>query len=224
MASSHLRLEQAADRRLAREQKGTQSTMSAIDTKHGDAAAQQAIESVPSGRSGLHGFTWRKEKKAAPFVPKPLVRRTLRVKPVDAVTETLAPHKKPGPLPTRTTLAAAAPRHGIAVDAPGQAITPELVTRPRGAEAIVRQLRSKGITVALSADGRYVIPSALSGRMFVTERALLATTHDLIRAHLAGAPLVCQVGTHDKGTDPIAVTLLVGGAPCCATCLAGRAS
>jgi hypothetical protein len=224
MGSDHERLQARADARLAKEaHRQERSTMNTTQA-HGDAALGQAIEPTPKGRFGIRGFTMKAPPKREPFVPKPLVRRTVRVKPVDAVTEGLAPHRRTGPLPTRTPLAAAAAMHGIASDAPGQAITGERIVRPRGPEAIIRALRSKGITLALSADGRYVIPSADGGRMFRPERDLLDTTHDLIRAHLAGTTVVCQVGTHDKGTDATAVSVLVGGCPVCADHLAGGAS
>ncbi|HEX7400172.1 MAG TPA: hypothetical protein VF302_10410 [Candidatus Limnocylindrales bacterium] len=198
---------------------------SSTDTRpHGDNALAQAIEPKPSGRFGLHAFTIRQPPKREPFVPKPLVRRTPRLRPVDGVTEALAPHKRTAPLPTRTTLDAAAPMHGIAVDAPGKAIAPEAVTRPRGAEAIIGYLRGRGVELSLSTDGAHVLPRSLAGRMFSNDRALLDRAGPLLVAYLAGAPLRCMAGKHDNGVADTAVTIAVGGCPMCAYHAAGGAS
>ena len=228
MGSEDLKLERAADKRLAREQhRQDRRTIvnASTDTRpHGDAALGAAIEPKPTGRFGLHAFTICQPPKREPFTPAPLVKRTPRVRPVDAVTEGLALRKRAAPLPTRTPLAAGAMFSGSAVDAPGKALEVQPILRPRGAEAIIAALRQKGITLALSADGRYVVPASKGGRMFGSDRDLITLTADLLRAHLAGAPLVCQVGPHEKGTDATAVSVAVGGCPVCAAHLAGGAS
>ena len=190
----------------------------------GNAAVSDAVEPRPKGRFGISAFTLRTPPKREPFVPKPLTRRTPTVKPVDAVTESLAPRKRSGPLPTRTPHAAAAAMHGIVADVPGEAFVPQPVTRPRGPEAILAYLKGRHVELALSADRAHVVPRALSGKLFNIDRDLIERTAPLLVAHLAGAPLVCQVGAHPKDVDATATTLLVGSAPCCAFHLAGGAS
>jgi hypothetical protein len=166
MGSDHERLQARADARLAKEAHRQERHEMNADTRlHGDHAAQAAIEgSAPTGRSGIRGFTFRREAKAAPLPPKPLVRRTLRLRPVDGVTEALAPRKRTAPLPTRTPLDAAAPMHGIAVSGPVKAIALESADRPRGPEAIIRYLRGRGVELSLSTDGAHVVPRSLAGR------------------------------------------------------------
>ncbi len=194
--------------------------MNATDTRHGDAAFSEPT--LP--RHALHGFTWRRQKPAEPIGPTPLVRRTRTMRPVDAVTAALARREKRPTLPTRTPLDAAAMLSGAIVDAPRPAFAARPLARQRGAEAIVSYLRGKGIDLALSSDGAHVIPRSLGGRMFDPDRALVERCGPLLAAHLSGAPLRCVAGKHAAGTDDLAVSVLVGGAPCCAAHLAGGAS
>ena len=95
----------------------------------------------------------------------------------------------------------------------------------RGPEAILAHLRRKGVVLALAADKVHLLVQTEGGHpLMLGERALVEASAPLLVAHLRGEPLTCGVKwAHAKGTDT-AITLLVGGCPCCAACLAERAS
>ena len=79
--------------------------------------------------------------------------------------------------------------------------------------------------VELAADKLHILVRTPGGHpLLLGERALVEQSAPLLVAFLNGTPLVCGVRwVHKEGTE-MAVTLLVGGAPCCVGCLAERAS
>ncbi|HEY5473405.1 MAG TPA: hypothetical protein VIK32_09485, partial [Candidatus Limnocylindrales bacterium] len=97
-------------------------------------------------------------------------------------------------------------------------------TRVRGPEAILAHLRRKGVVISLAADKVHLLVQTEGGHpLMLGQRALVEASALLLVAFLRGEPLTCGVKwAHAKGTDT-AITLLVGGCPCCAACLAERA-
>ncbi|HEY5434922.1 MAG TPA: hypothetical protein VIK13_06795 [Candidatus Limnocylindrales bacterium] len=94
-----------------------------------------------------------------------------------------------------------------------------------GVAAIVADLGRRGIVVGLATDRAAVVVRSRTD-ILAHDANLVQFVRDavpLLLGHLRGEPLRCTVGTHGTGTDATAVTLLVGGAPCCQTCLAGGA-
>lgn len=90
----------------------------------------------------------------------------------------------------------------------------------RGPGAILTLLAAKGVTVALSADGQAIVPSAAKG-LPDTVRSLIGEAAPLLLAHLRGEPLRCQL-RHSEKQPPEAETLAVGGAALCAEHAAGE--
>jgi hypothetical protein len=222
------RLERLADRRLAHEHhriERLENKVNATEPKHGDAALEAALNPRPTGRSSLHGFTIRAPKKPE-YVPtgrigKP-VPKALRA--VEAIPIVFAPTPRRA-VPKKAV--AGRPDMIIAAeDEYGQPPIPVKVapkTRVRGPEAIITYLRKKGVVVALAADKVHLLVQTEGGHpLMLGERALVEVSAPLLVAFLRAEPLTCGVKwAHAKGTDT-AVTLLVGGTPACAGCMAER--
>jgi hypothetical protein len=217
MASSHLRLEQAADRRLAREQKGTQSTMSTSTS--GDAALRETIEPRPKGRFGVSGYTVHREKPKAAPIP------TGRIGP-------------PAPAPLRfadalPAMYAPRPRPKIGMPAPGSSIgvmnanTKPLVHAPKvrlyGPAAIEADVARRGVVVTLSTD-RETLPVQARGALMASDERTLRLAFPLLLAYKRGdPPHECNSAPHAKGTDATAVSVGPLGNLICAAHLAERA-
>jgi hypothetical protein len=269
MGSKHRRLEEAADRRLSREQKGQTSTMNAR-TAFGritglasgpwqkptfEMPHQMAEADVTDFLGDLRGARWYAHRKLGELAERPKMlndRDVLPDLPIIQVDEDGQTRWRvfdvfqPGtferlsntavrlPRPTKPQRAfdalalvwLAAPQPEVIVSPTGARVLGPIGPKPnsyikppqpaaRGAEAILRRLASKGVMVALSADGQYLVPSSPGGRPGPGVIELLTTAAPLLLAHLKGGPLLCAVGPHRKGEDPTATTLLVGGCPAC---------
>jgi hypothetical protein len=140
------------------------------------------------------------------------------VRPIEAVPA----------MATRPRLYANQPRAGsglFAVDQRDDIRHKNVLPEPvHGAEAVIAELARHHVTVTLSADRQYVIPTAPAGRFLGRDAELFTTAAPLLLAYLRGGePVPCAVSaSHPKGTDTAAVTILAGGAPACAYCLAGK--
>ena len=221
MGSEDLRLERAADRRLAREQNGTQSTMNATDTRpSGDAALRDAIEPRPKGRFGIHGITLDRAKpKAAPVPPGrigPPAPAPLRF--VDALPAMHAPRAR-AQVPQRLGGSA-----GLVMDATVKPLVHAPRVRLFGPVAILADLARRGIVVTLGTD-RASLPVQVRGKLMSDDLQTLRDATQLLLAHLRGdPPPACTSGQHTKGQDASAVTVGPLGALLCAANLAERAS
>lgn len=88
----------------------------------------------------------------------------------------------------------------------------------RGPAAILAILAAEGVTLQLDPSGHYLIPSSKRGALAAEVREVLREAEPMLRAYLGGDPLRCAL--KHSAPVPEAVTLLEGGAPCCADHLA----
>ena len=99
--------------------------------------------------------------------------------------------------------------------------TEPLVHAPKvrlfGVAAIVADLGRRGVVVSLATDRASVVVRSRTD-ILSHDANLVQFVRDagpLLLGHLRGEPLRCTVGAHDKDIDDTAITILVGGAPCC---------
>jgi hypothetical protein len=99
--------------------------------------------------------------------------------------------------------------------------TEPLVHAPKvrlfGVAAIVADLGRRGVVVSLATDRASVVVRSRTD-ILSHDANLVQFVRDavpLLLGHLRGEPSRCTVGAHDKGIDDTAITILVGGAPCC---------
>ena len=83
-------------------------------------------------------------------------------------------------------------------------------------------LQRSGVTLALSADGAYLLATSPKG-LSALVRGMLGIRAPLYVAHLKGEPVRCA-WPHPQGGAPEAVTIAVGNSPVCADHLAGTAA
>jgi hypothetical protein len=88
----------------------------------------------------------------------------------------------------------------------------------RGPAAMLRRLQAKGIELNLK-NGHLEV-RAPGGRLSLVEREAIRAAMPLLAAHLAGAPLRCEL-PHD-GEPPEAETIVAVDIPACAAHLAGK--
>ena len=228
MGSDHLKLERQADRRLERIQheQERRSTMNGQTTeRHGDAAAQAAIEgAAPIGRSSLHGLTWRREPKAAPLPTVPLPKHApARIRPVAPPSPV---NLTPASGGTLGKIDGTALARGLAVAAPGSRIEPGTIAPVAGGPALVAWFRSKHhAELRLAVDPHRVVAWTRGGRLMADARELLESQQPILAAAVGGAPAECGVtAKHPAGIDTSGVWCLDGGVVACQWCLDGGAS
>lgn len=164
---------------------------------------------------------------------EPPPRRPKAPKParlVDAITSPLVaakPERVIMPSPGRTAPPAMVMKGPITALVPRLAAAGAPMIQPaqgpiRGPASIVDVLARRNVHLALSADKQCIVVSASGGNLDLDSRQLIEQAAPLLVAHLKGDPLQCNARPHPgKGGPPPAVTLLVGGCPACAECLAG---
>lgn len=137
-------------------------------------------------------------------------KRTRPARPLDA----LASHPLLARRPETFMRLAEGPTNLVAAalsTAPRAVVVPGSELK-RGVAAILEAFRSRGVELALTPAGTMY---ASGSRLTVDVQRLIEQAGPLLHAHLQGVPLECDFAHHD-GQAPEAVSLLVGGAACCA--------